>query len=446
MFRVLLGRQTAFFLIVLAALATSASAQQWDLGSRLLNAISNDQLKFTFEQRERYEDRTENAFGRDPDLFTGLARTRLGVSYQPVKWIKFSGMLQDTRAPFYGPNAPNTLREGVDLQEGYFELFPAAKSKSGFGMTAGRMMMNYGDARLIGSPQWSALARTYDHARVYYRVRGAQMEFLLISPVKIRIDEFNQPVLGDRVWGTYNVIPNVLGKNSVDVYILRHDQNRPGGFTTGSRMLGTDKLEVNTFGMRWTGPLVAKAKYTVEGAIQNGKVGPARHGAGAWVTTLTRRWKTFGKPLDLSGEYKFASGTGNPGDTSRSGTFDQLYPANHDKFGHEDLFGWKNLHNIRAVATLGLTKGLALNVMYDNYWLASLRDGLYNSSGKVIARSAAGTAGRHVGQEADVFATYKYKHFTLGAGYGHFLAGPFIRATTPGAGPNYLYLFHTYSL
>jgi hypothetical protein len=440
----LFGRRSARTLLFSAAFMVSAGAQQWDAGSRLLNAISNEQLKFTFESRVRYEDRTENAFGKDPDLFDGLARTRFGVSYRPVKWIRFSGMVQDARAPFYGPNAPNSLRDEADLQEGYFELFPM--SKTGFGMTAGRMMMNYGDARLIGSPQWSALSRTYDHARAYYKFRGAQFEFLFLSPVKIRLGEFNRPVLGDRVWGTYNVIPDLVGKNSLDVYILRHDQNRPAGFTGGSTAAGTDRLGINTFGFRLTGPAALGAKYTLEGAVQNGKVGPAGHRAGAWVATLMRRFKVDEKPLDVSGEYKFASGSGNPADTAHSGTFDQLYPANHDKFGHEDLFGWKNLHNARSLATFGLTKAFAVNVMYNSYWLASARDGLYNSAGKVIARSAAGRAGTHVGQEADVFATYKYKHFMLGAGYGHFFAGGFIRTTTPGAGPNYLYLFHTYSL
>jgi hypothetical protein len=51
-----------------------------------------------------------------------------------------------------------------------------------------------------------------------------------------------------------------------------------------------------------------------------------------------------------------------------------------------------------------------------------------------------------VGQEADLFATYKYRHFTLGAGYGHLFTGGFLQKTTPGVGPTYLYIFHTYSL
>jgi hypothetical protein len=51
-----------------------------------------------------------------------------------------------------------------------------------------------------------------------------------------------------------------------------------------------------------------------------------------------------------------------------------------------------------------------------------------------------------VGTEADVFAVYKYKHFQIGAGYAHFFTGDFLRRTTGGFGPTYLYLFQTYSL
>jgi Alginate export len=101
---------------------------------------------------------------------------------------------------------------------------------------------------------------------------------------------------------------------------------------------------------------------------------------------------------------------------------------------------------VRSQATLGITRNLAFNFMYDNYWLASLKDGLYNGSGKLIVRSAAGAAGRHVGQETDFYGTYKFGHFTVGAGYGRFFSGQFIQKTTPGIGPTYLYVFHSYSL
>jgi hypothetical protein len=48
----------------------------------------------------------------------------------------------------------------VDLQERYIELF--RKNKSGLEAVFGHQMLNYGDSRLFGSPQWSNISRTFD--------------------------------------------------------------------------------------------------------------------------------------------------------------------------------------------------------------------------------------------------------------------------------------------
>lgn len=434
------------FLVVVVVVASPLQAQWWDFPAEAAAAIhagSEAKLKFAFESRERFETRTANAFGKDPDISTGLVRTRVGLSYTPFPWLKLSGMLQDIRAPFYGPKAPTTLRDPADLHEAYFEIRP--DRKTGFGMTAGRRMLNYGEGRLIGTPQWSNISRTYDHTRVYYQFAKARYEFLVVSPVKILPDDFNRPVLGDRVWGTYDIFSGLFHRSALEVYILRHDQNRPGGFTGGSKAAGTDRLEVNTFGGRLTGPLGKTLAYNLELALQNGTVGPARHRAGALDSWIKHRWDVAHRPLDVQAEYKFASGTKDPANTLHRATFDQLYPANHDKFGHEDLFGWRNIHDVRSLTTYPITKSLTVNFMYDSLWLATARDSLYNGSGSAILRSPNGTAGRHVGEEADLFATYSYLHFMLGAGYGHLFAGGFVRQTSPGASPTYLYLFHTYS-
>lgn len=440
-------RSAAGVILLISALGSPLAAQQWDWAGRAADYLSSEsdgKWKIGFEQRERYESRTGSSFGKDPDVFTGLTRTRFSLSYQPMSWLKFSGMLQDSRAPWYGPNAPNTMRDPADLHEAYIELRPG--SKTGFGMTAGRMMLNYGEGRIIGTPQWSNLSRTYDHGRLYYATKRARFEALMVSVVKVRIGEFNRPALGDRIWGTYDAFPDVWRKNLLEVYLLRRDQNRPGGFTGGSHAAGTDRVGINTLGMRLAGPITAGVKYSIEAAAQNGMVGPAHHRAEAWYSSISRRWMPAGKPLDASVEYKFASGARNPRDPSLSRTFDQLYAANHDKFGHEDLLGWRNIHNLRSLATYGVTRSFAINVMYNQFWLASARDALYSGAGKAIASSANGSAGTHVGQEGDTFVTYKYRHFLFGAGYGYFDAGGFLRRTTPGASPTYLYIFHSYSL
>jgi hypothetical protein len=323
----------------------------------------------------------------------------------------------------------------MDLQEGYVELFH--KAKTGFGALFGREMLNYGDARLIGSPQWSNISRTYDASRVYYRLRHARIEALMVSPVKIQSDNFNAPDLGERIWGTYDVFPSVWKGASFDAYALRHSQNRIGGWT-GAGTLGTD-----TFGGRFYGPLPAHLSYSFEGAGQTGHIGLLTQRAYAWYSSLSEGTHIKSLPLTLEAEYKVASGT-QPGATG-SGTFDQLSPANHDKFGHEDLFGWRNLRTLRSLDTLKVTKKFAVNLMYTNEWLDSATDALYNSSGTAISVSKKGIAGRHVGQELDGFLTWQAGPHLFGAGMGHFFEGQFVDQTTAHINPRYFYVFQQYS-
>src|SRR3954451_14522861 len=286
------------FCCLLFTAVVPGGGQTWDAGP--------GKLKVGVEERFRYEFRGGNGFGRDVDTAVGLARTRVSLTYEsPV--VKLSGMFQDARAPWYGLPAPNNLRDTADLQEAYFELFP--KRKTGFGLLAGRIMLNYGEGRLLGSPQWGNTARTFDHAHVWFGTGHARFEVLMASPVKVRTDAFNRPELGERVWGLYNTFSDFGPHLGADVYLLRHEQNRPGGFTTGSRATGTDRLGVNVLGFRLTGPLAAGWKFSMEGVAENGWLGPARQRAGAWFSGASRRWTVGARPLDLSVEYKYASPT-----------------------------------------------------------------------------------------------------------------------------------------
>ena len=151
----------------------------------------------------------------------------------------------------------------------------------------------------------------------------------------------------------------------------------------------------------------------------------------------------FKRPLDLANEYKFASGT-NPA-SGRSGTFDQLYPAAHDKFGHVDLLGWRNIQNAKSLNTLTVRKGWNWILMYNASWLANPRDPLYNGQGRVIVRSADGRAGRYVGQELDLYTNYQVLGFTISGGVGQFFPGTFVRRATPGSHSRLLYISTSYA-
>jgi hypothetical protein len=402
----------------------------------LLEQKTDGRFRLIFEFRVRDESRTGNNFGLAKNLDNPLLRTRIGAQFNATDWLLISATGQDARAPDYGGVGPTTARDSMDLHEAFVEFF--ARRKTGFGALFGREVIALGEGkgRLIGDSQWTNTSRSYDTARLYYRLPSARIEVLMVSEVKILADKFNVPNLGDRVWGTYDTLTKMIPKGTVDFYLLRHDQNRPGGFT------GVGRLGTNTLGSRAEGPLVGPWKYNLEAAIQDGKTGQVGHRGYAWFSGISRRLQTAW-PLDLEGEFKYASGSQNA--ATRDNTFDQLYASNHDRFGRADLFGWRNISNVRSLDTLHVTKPVAISVMYNNWWLASPTDALYNGSGVAIVRSPKGNAGTHIGQEADLFGTYQASGWTFGAGMAHVFAGDFLRATTPGVGTRYLFIFQSYT-
>jgi hypothetical protein len=442
--------RTAWYMAVLAAVVLSpGSAQQGAVqplngGTGLhdplqtlnqdLQETTGQVLGFTFEERTRWEEKTGVSFGKAVDQQDMLSRLRIGAQFQPTDWLRVYAMGQDSRVGFFGITAPNTMRDTIDLQESYVEL---GRRTTGFGAMFGRAMLNYGEARVIGTPQWSNVARTYDNARLYYRTARMRYELLMVSPVKVLPDQFNKPELGERIWGTYDVFTGLFHEASIDVYALRHSQNKIGGWT-GTGTLGTD-----SFGARFYGSIPHSFSYSLEGIGQTGHIGLLTQRAYAWFLGASRKVSVLNRPLNFSAEYKGASGTKLG--AVNSGTYDQLAPANHDKFGQEDLFGWRNLKTLKSLETLNLTKALALNVMYSNEWLFSSADSLYNSQGSSIAVSKKGTAGTHVGQELDGFVTYTRGAYLFGAGFGHFFKSEFITNTTPHINPRYLYVFQQYS-
>jgi hypothetical protein len=374
------------------------------------NFFFDGRVQLLGETRVRYENRRQNAFGAARDFDVALLRQRLGFAYRPNADVEIRVIGQDTRAPLYGRGAPGNLRDGADLYEAYVDLF--GKRKKGFAMRAGRSTLSYGDTRFIGSPQWANLARTYEMARAQWRTEKNTWEVLFVSPTPIQINRFNRPALREHMIGTYNV----FGKWG-EFYALRHQQ--PG------------TLESAIAGGRLMAP-IGKWKMTLEPVVERVKRGGLSSPEGALAAAMARR---FGQ-VDLTLEYKFAS----------SG-FDQMYPAIHDKLGHEDLFAWRNLNNLRAFATWRPMKSLAVNFMYNANWLVDPRVGLFNTQNRLIARDPSGRAGRWAGQEADCYVNWNYRRFlTIGGGVGVYANGTFQRNTTPNGQPYFFYFHHTFTM
>jgi len=190
--------------------------------------------------------------------------------------------------------------------------------------------------------------------------------------------------------------------------------------------------------------LPSNIDYDTQMALQSGSLGAEsiRAWAGHWALGYT----VAGVPLKprVSAEYNQATGDENPTDNKR-GTFDQLYPSAHDKYGLTDQVGWQNMKHVRGGLDLGVGKGWTATTRFSKYWLADPHDALYSGGGAVLARSTAGTAGTYVGQEIDVFASGKFRpSLGFSTGVGYLMPGTFLKNTTPGKPYTYPYAMLTY--
>ena len=118
----------------------------------------------------------------------------------------------------------------------------------------------------------------------------------------------------------------------------------------------------------WWASCPARLDYNVEMAVQRGSLGPdsVRAWAGHWQI---RETLPGSRTPHVTAEYNYASGDADPADGIR-GTFDQLYPTAHDKYGLADQVGWRNIHHVRIGFDITPIKATPITVNYHSYWLA----------------------------------------------------------------------------
>ena len=303
----------------------------------------------------------------------------------------------------------------------------------------GRQEMAFGDQRLVGHANWLNSGRSFDAARVTVRSKAAQVDLFAASVVRILDDELDKSGNGNRFAGAYVTSGRILPQGTAEPYVFwRRDVNQRA--ETGV----LDTLQQVTTGARLVGKLPARLDYNVEMDLQRGSLGPdsVRAWAGHWQIR-----GTLARPQGphVTAEYNYASGDADPADGIR-GTFDQLYPTAHDKYGLADQVGWRNIHHVRIGFDITPIKATPITVNYHSYWLAERRDALYCGERRTAARVSRGApASTRVGQEIDVqVARAADAHLALAAGYSHLVAGPFLKQATPGASYSGPFVMVTY--
>ena len=399
------------------------------------NEVMPSWLRVRGEFRERAEGVVNGGFDSGRDDVYYLSRFRFSA-VMTGKAVSATIQVHDARVgdkSFAPTGAP--FKAAFDLRQAAVDI---GSAKAPLAARLGRQEIAFGDQRLVGHANWLNSGRSFDAARVIVRARRAQIDLFAASVVRILDDEFDKSGNGNRFAGAYVTSGALVPEAVVEPYVF---WRRDGNLRSESGSF--DALHQLTTGARLVGKLPARLDYNIEAAIQRGSLGSDSVGAWAGHWQLRHTLQSKRAPHVIA-EYNYASGDANPAD-GRRGTFDQLYPTAHDKYGLADQVGWRNIHHLRAGFDIALIRLTPIAVSYHSFWLAESRDALYAASGAPIARVPSGAASTRVGQEIDAQISRPITpQLTLAAGYSHLVAGPFLKEATPGKSYSGPFVMATY--
>lgn len=429
----------------------------------------DDSLVFDVQERLRFEARNntrdfDDSINDDNDDAWLLSRFRFGLAVKPARWLKLYGQFQDSREwDSERPNVPGVRgTEGgdSDLRQGYVEMGDFAAFP--LGLTLGRQILFFGDARLVGDSRWGNFGRTFDAAKLRYESKAFWLEAFAARPVQIKEEVFNDSDAADNLFGLY-AGTEALGFQTMELYFFYRDKGDAQPDLDPANQLdprGTwngPAQRIATIGTRWQSQKggLNGWDYTVEAAFQWGDVwtldrsGPAldhrafaAHVSGGY-TFEKLRWHPR-----LGLEYNFASGDRDPAD-GRSQSFQNLFPSNHEKYGYLDEFAWRNLHNVRVQLKTDIVRNLQAEVNYHAFWLAETTDYWFRSNGFSTLRTTTPggrdvrtiNADRFAGHEIDfVVKWFPAKWLQVDTGYSHFFPGEYLRQTGPSDGADFAYV------
>jgi hypothetical protein len=385
--------------------------------------------------RARAEAYTGGGFKPDNSDSYILTRVLVNARVRPtsnttlfVEGMDARGQWKD-KAPAGAP-----FRDHADLRQLYLQV----GADNAQMLRAGRLELAFGDGRLVGSLPWANTARTFDGGRGAVSGKSYRIDAFAASVVKVVQDEFDKNVPGSNFYGVYSSFTKLAPRVTFEPFFF---WRRQSGLVTELGAPAT--MNFGTVGIRNVGK-ARRVDYENQLVAQAGSLGGGS--IRAWAEHALLGFSFVANTLTprLWLEYNQASGDANPTD-NKKGTFDQLYPTAHDKYGLTDLVGWQNMKHARGGVDLSIAKGWTATARYSGYWLADGHDALYNGGGGVVARSPTGAAGTYVGQEADLIASGKLQHgFGLSGGFGRFAPGTFLKRTTPGKAYTYPYAMVTY--
>jgi Alginate export len=400
--------------------------------SSSLTRYLRDVFSFTGEFRSRWEGGLGTDFALTPRDSYVLTRVRLGLAFKPTPWLRFFAETQDARAMFYRVTPGTGVDNPFDWRQGWVELGVA--EGPGMRLRVGRQDFTLGSGRLVGSGDWTNVTKTFNLARATVTQNGFKMDIFAGSVVAIDPARMDRAKPGEHFYGSYVTLDKVLRGAAFEPYAF---------LKTALKVKSKDGKIGNTDTVYLGGRLAGKAPgaldYSLEAVKEVGMYADDAinafgfAGGGGW-TIPTLPWS-----LRLNSDYAFATGDSGAIDGHHQ-SFDYLYgPQSINSLTQQ--FAWKNIKDWRAGLDFKPFKKLTAKISFRDYWLANVRDSLYNCSGAKTITNARATSA-HVGEGLDAQLVYSFDSRTsMGMGVGNLAPGSYLTQSNKTTGFIYPYLY-----
>lgn len=350
-------------------------------------------LRLRVEERARWEVREDADFQKlrdDRNDFVGN-RLRVGLTFRVGEALTVLVEGQDSRQ-WGADQAPAKITgRFTDLRQAYAEVRIPTGGRS-LHLKLGRQELAYGEERLVGAFGWSNVGRTFDAAKIRFASEGYWVDAFLAGGRR-------RPLLSDTpkqtLAGFYGGFLQDRTDLRLEAYLLEKRDSSPWVGERGGRRYS----RFSTWGGRTLWSPLPGVALTAEAAWQSGHKGPDTHRA-----TAQSLRAAFAIPLPsaltVGLEWNRASGDKNPFD-GRSGSFDNLFPTNHDKYGLMDYHNWSNLLDSKIFLRIKATDRVVAAAEFHDFRLDSAKGPWTSASGAVLGWDPSGRSGSRVGGEVD---------------------------------------------
>lgn len=362
---------------------------------------AQENLKFSAQIRPRFEIDNKDFKSSTRAGTLALLRTRLGLSFSPVKDLTGFIQLQDSRT--YGEEASTTANmKNIDLHQAFFKINNIFDLP--IDLKLGRFEAYYGSERFIGTVNWNNVGRSFDGGIITYKHDKINVDLLVAR-------EFERFLVGD------STDQNIYGL-FVDLNLVNSYKIRP--FIIMQRIQPTNVLSRTTIGLNVKGEL-DQFNHEIDLGFQTGTItsGGREQDISAYTFSFGAdyNFNTQLKPV-LGAQIDVASGDNNSADNNYN-AYTSLYGTGHKFFGYMDYFvNFPNdtygLGLIDLIGKIGFTPlaDLKLNLNFH----------LFNSMKEYVLLN--GSKSNSFGTELDFVTSYSYnKNVTFEGGASFFNAG-----------------------